>query len=153
MKIHGYAKKSVRGRLYNIWGGITARCSNMDYHLYPYYGAKGVKLCSDWVDYTNFHKWSLDNGYQEQLVLDRRDSNGDYEPSNCQWITRAENVVRTARPVIRDDGVLFTSAEEVAQITTYSCTGVRVNIRLNRPINRHYYYWYELQGPCLPSIT
>lgn len=42
-------------------------------------------------------KWALANGYQSHLTIDRINHNGDYEPSNCQWLTRSENNKKSHR--------------------------------------------------------
>jgi hypothetical protein len=41
--------------------------------------------------YENFRFWAILNGYKEPLTLDRIKSNGNYEPANCQWLTKSEN--------------------------------------------------------------
>lgn len=79
-------------RLYKIWSGMRCRCGSAKYKGYRWYGAKGVKVCPEWQDsYVAFRDWALDNGYADNLTIDRIDVNGDYEPSNCQWITQSEN--------------------------------------------------------------
>jgi len=57
---------------------------------YARYGAKGITLCEEWKeDKTKFFEWSLKNGYTDYLAIDRIDSYGNYEPSNCRWTDRA----------------------------------------------------------------
>lgn len=71
--------------LHLIWQGMRKRCKNKGYKSY---GGKGVKVCQDWEDFTNFYKWSIDNGYIEGkgLSIDRINNDGDYEPNNCRWV-------------------------------------------------------------------
>lgn len=76
-----------RTRMYGIWGGMKDRCSNPKYHGYMNYGGRGISVCEDWKEFTNFYEWSMSNGYQDNLSLDRIDVNGNYEPSNCRWTT------------------------------------------------------------------
>lgn len=78
-------------RLYNIWIGMRKRCNNPNHKFYKYYGGKGVSVCSEWEDFGKFKEWALSNGYKEHLTIDRIDSNKDYCPANCQWITGSEN--------------------------------------------------------------
>ncbi|QZA69636.1 hypothetical protein 035JT004_138 [Bacillus phage 035JT004] len=61
---------------------------------YSRYGGKGIKVCDEWLDrdsgFINFYHWSTQNGYSDTLSIDRKDVNGDYDPSNCRWITHKE---------------------------------------------------------------
>ena len=83
-----------RIRLHRIWTAMKRRCSRKSQQgNYKYYGGRGIDVCYEWrVSYQAFRSWALANGYQENLTIDRKDNNGNYEPSNCQWITRSENV-------------------------------------------------------------
>lgn len=85
-------------RLYNIWSGIITRCINVNATVYKHYGAKGIVMCNEWRNsYESFRNWSLSNGYQETLELDRIDNNGGYNPNNCRWTTRIINMRNTSR--------------------------------------------------------
>lgn len=92
--IHGESPKVNKrhaSRLYRIWLGMKTRCSNSNNHSYKYYGGRGITMCEEWFnDYLAFKQWSLDHGYAENLTIDRIDVNGNYEPSNCRWITMSE---------------------------------------------------------------
>lgn len=92
-KIHGESNS----RLYNIWKLIKQRCSNPKASSYKYYGEKGIEICEEWkCDFEKFYIWSMNNGYEDTLTIDRIDSKGNYEPNNCRWITRSENSRRVA---------------------------------------------------------
>lgn len=87
--------KWTNRRISGIFHGMSSRCYNPNDKAYKWYGAKGIKICDEWNnDPTLFEKWSLENGYQDNLTIDRIDPSKDYCPENCQWITLEENLRR-----------------------------------------------------------
>ncbi len=88
---HGDNKTGNTTRLYNIWSNMIQRCENKNNSSYFKYGKKGVKVCNEWKDYSNFKEWALQNNYTDELTIDRINSNGNYQSNNCQWITHFEN--------------------------------------------------------------
>lgn len=56
-----------------------------------HYFDKGIVICKEWEQFSNFKIWALENGFQEGLEIDRKDNKGNYEPSNCRWVTRLVN--------------------------------------------------------------
>lgn len=78
-------------RLYSIWQSMKRRCySKTDPH-YKMWGARGIKICDEWInDFKSFEKWAMENGYSDNLSIDRIDNDGNYEPYNCRWSTNKE---------------------------------------------------------------
>lgn len=85
-------------RMGEIFKGIITRCYNKNDKNYRWYGAKGVKVCQEWLNNPKlFEKWALQNGYKDNLTIDRMDANKDYCPENCRWITVEENIRRAGK--------------------------------------------------------
>lgn len=91
-KTHGKS----HSRLMPIWLSMKQRCFNTKAKAYKSYGARGITVCDEWKNsFESFEKWAFENGYDETAhkglcTLDRIDNDGNYEPSNCRWITNAE---------------------------------------------------------------
>lgn len=83
--------KGTGTRLYRIWKGMKNRCLNSSIKDYIHYGGRGIKVCDEWLNnFIIFKDWAMRNGYTDELTIDRIDVNGNYEPSNCRWITDKE---------------------------------------------------------------
>lgn len=98
--------------LYGRWNMMKQRCFNPNNNKYKNYGGRGIKVCEEWLDYHAFKKWSLENGFEEHLTIDRINTNGDYEPSNCRWTDYKEqaNNKRDNRMIVFE-GKEYTLAE------------------------------------------
>ena len=96
-KKHGLS----HGRLYGIYVDMKRRCYEEHNSHYSNYGGRGIRVCDEWLeDNTNFFTWALENGYSDDLTLDRIDVNGNYEPSNCRWTTWKEQL-RNRRDTVK----------------------------------------------------
>lgn len=109
VKSHGESKT----RLYNIWDNMKARCYRVSGRGYEHYGGRGIRICDEWLNsYEAFAKWARENGYSDDLSIDRIDVNGDYTPDNCRWVdvyVQANN--RTDNVFLTVDGKTKTMSE------------------------------------------
>ena len=78
-------------RLYWIWHGMKSRCYNPNDKRFSVYGGRGITVCDEWRNsFEAFYEWAMSNGYADNLTIDRKDTNGNYCPENCRWITNKE---------------------------------------------------------------
>ena len=80
--------KMTKTRLYRRWADMLSRCRNPNLKNYHNYGGRGIEVCDEWQEYEAFAEWSLANGYRGDLIIDRINVDGNYEPGNCRWTTR-----------------------------------------------------------------
>lgn len=102
-------------RLYRIFAAIKTRCYNPRSTAYKNYGGRGVQVYEDWIqNFESFYNWSINNGYEENLSIDRIDVNGNYEPLNCRWVD--EKTQSRNRRNNRQDTVKITAFGETQAI-------------------------------------
>lgn len=94
--------KSHKSRLYHVWTGMRDRCNNPNNTHFNSYGGRGICVCEEWNDFPTFEAWAMASGYDPDAAygdctIDRIDVNGNYEPSNCRWITLKEQFKNTQR--------------------------------------------------------
>lgn len=96
---HGYSRHDgTKEKLYCVWSAIKDRCLNSKNKFYYRYGGRGITICKEWEnDYPAFRKFCLNNGYKEGVEIDRINNDGNYEPSNCRFVTHRENLLNTHR--------------------------------------------------------
>lgn len=100
-------------RLKKIFRGMKVRCYNKKDRSYRWYGAKGIKICEEWLANPKlFENWALANGYSNNLTIDRIDEDKDYSPENCRWITFEDNSrYKSTTTIITVDGESHTGSE------------------------------------------
>ena len=95
-KSRKFPEYMTSSRLYTIWNGIKSRCYAQKSTSYKRYGANGITMCDEWKnDFVSFYNWSIENGYADNLTLDRINGAGNYEPSNCRWVSYTEQANNT----------------------------------------------------------
>lgn len=83
-RTHGFSNT----RLYYVWCSIKSRCASKKE---VNYGARGIKVCSEWQRFEPFRKWAKEHGYKQGAIIDRINVNGDYEPDNCRFVDSSTN--------------------------------------------------------------
>ena len=85
-KMRSYKHGDSESRLYRIWCNMKNRCGNPNYFESQYYMQKGITICKEWKDdFMAFRDWALNNGYADNLSIDRINGNKGYYPDNCRW--------------------------------------------------------------------
>ena len=129
---HGEAPKQGKqnaSKLYSVWVNMRNRCFNPDNKSFVYYGGRGIFVCDEWNEFLNFEKWAIQNGFKENLTLDRIDVNGNYEPENCRWISQKEQMRNTRSNHLLTYNGCTKTMTEWAEITgiPYSTLKHRIN--------------------------
>lgn len=124
-KVSSYHK--THKRLVLIFRHMMSRCyrkTNQDYYNY---GARGIKVCDEWkLNSDNFCEWSLNNGYKDNLSIDRVDSNGNYEPDNCRWANEETQGRNTSRNVLTIE--LANEIRSLKEKMTYKELSIKFNV-------------------------
>lgn len=129
----------TNSRLYNIWRGMKQRCYNENSDAYDHYGRRGIVICEEWkTSFESFYKWAFNNGYKDNLTIDRINVNGNYEPSNCRWeTTREQNRNKQHTVYVEYHGELMT-VSDIAEIKGVSVQAIyyrlQNNIDIDKPI-------------------
>lgn len=100
-------------RLYHIWVYMRKRCNNPNDDAYERYGGRGIRVCDEWnMSFDSFKEWAEKSGYADDLTIERLDVNGNYQPDNCTWITRAEQAKnRRSSNMLTINGITKTAAD------------------------------------------
>lgn len=117
--------------LYRVWANMIQRCENPRTEEFKNYGGRGIKVCDAWHDYAQFLS-DMGATYQQGLEIDRKNNDGDYEPSNCRWVTRKVNGRNQRRSIRVERNGSMVSLRDLADL--YS-------IRSNTAYSR-----YKLKG-------
>lgn len=112
-KTHG----STHTSLYNRWKAMRQRCLNHKNIRYSDYGERGITICDEWNDFEKFRKWSLENGFKQNLSLDRIDNDKGYTSENCRWTTTSIQNRNRRDTIYISDGDKKIKLHYVSEIT------------------------------------
>ncbi|MFA5307188.1 MAG: hypothetical protein WC365_07110 [Candidatus Babeliales bacterium] len=100
---------------------MKSRCYNAKIAAYQNYGGRGIKLCDEWKEsFNSFFKWAMGAGYADNLTVERKNVNGNYDPNNCKWSTKHEQSINKTNSVYVDYGGKKVTISEVAVILNVS---------------------------------
>lgn len=92
MVTHGASRDNNRWPEYSVWSDMKRRCYNKNCSVYNYYGERGIVVCKEWQNsFISFIK-SVGRRPSNGHSLDRIDNNGNYEPTNCRWATKKQQM-------------------------------------------------------------
>lgn len=143
--------------LYGRWNAMKQRCFNETNPKFHRYGGRGITITDEWLDFKGFEKWSKLNGYKKELTLDRINTNGNYEPSNCRWVNQSvQQNNRNNNRIVSYEGKEYTLAElsdlhgvNQATLAQRLKKGMSVKEAINKRINFDYIL-VEIDGEIKP---
>lgn len=90
-QLHGMNKTTE----HRVWVGMKQRCTNPNKRDYKWYGAKGVRVCSEWMNsFVSFYE-HVGARPSPKHTIDRIDVSGNYEPGNVRWATMEQQINNT----------------------------------------------------------
>ena len=131
---HGGFRNGKATPEYSSWISMKDRCCSPNHAAYHRYGGRGIKVCERWIH--SFENFLIDMGARPIIgTLDRIDSNGNYEPSNCRWATRKEQARN------RESNILITHNSETKTLQEWSeifpISAGSISKRLKRGLSVH----------------
>ncbi|MBO7686944.1 MAG: hypothetical protein J6V72_11205 [Kiritimatiellae bacterium] len=96
------------------------------------YIGRGITVCEEWRTYANFEAWCFANGWKPELQLDRIDNDGNYEPSNCRFVTRSQNARNKRNTIFVVYNGIRMALADVYEETKCQIPIMTVKTRINR---------------------
>ena len=127
---HGMSKTSV----YDIWNGMLSRCYNPKNSSYHRYGKRGIEVCERWH---KFEYFLADMGLQpKNHSIERKNNNGDYEPTNCEWIPQTRQALNRRNTVLINFQGKTLTATDWEKITGIKRNTIRQRFRRGMSVER-----------------
>lgn len=132
-------------RIYSCWTDIKRRCYNPKNKRFSRYGGRGISVCEEWRDsFKSFYDWSIKNGYNDSLTIDRIDINKGYSPDNCRWVSAFEQQSNTSRShYITINGVTKTISQWARE---YNISPDLIKDRINK------LHWNDVEAVTTPKL-
>jgi|GEM_PF-716916 len=115
---HGVVSKNKK--IYTVWHAMMTRCYVPICKTYDRYGGRGITVCDEWHDVNTFYEWAVSNGHSDRLTLDRIDNDGNYDPSNCRFVSmKTQSINKSNNVNIEYNGEIKTISQwaEILGIT------------------------------------
>jgi predicted RNA-binding Zn-ribbon protein involved in translation (DUF1610 family) len=93
-------RDSVPQSIYRTWAGMKNRCGDPTNGSYRRYGGRGIRVCNEWQSFEGFLLWEEIPKWKKGLQIDRINNDGNYEPSNCRWVTPKENIRNSSSTIL-----------------------------------------------------
>ena len=121
---HGQSRRGSKSKAYNSWSAMLQRCFYTHGRAFRNYGGRGITVCKRWLKFENFF---ADMGNPPKgMMLDRKNTNGNYCPENCRWATRTtqnqnrRNAIWITRKGETHSGVEWSRITGLSDGTIYS---------------------------------
>ena len=127
----------IHTRLYRVWGNMKTRCTNPKSDKYKWYGARGIKFAQEWSRFKDFADWAIENGYSDEMELERIDNDGNYCPENCRFATHKEQSRnrRSNHKVLLDGNEMLLT--DAARVVGKTYATIIYNIKKGKVLDIH----------------
>lgn len=111
--------KTWRSPLSSIWNGMKQRCYNKKDSSYYRYGGRGIMVCDRWLHSISNFIEDMGEKPSKEHSLDRINNYGNYEPNNCRWATKREQLLNRSNVKSINGISIYEILGEIAHTTTY----------------------------------
>lgn len=126
---HGMSKT----RLYKIWDGICQRTGNPNRKESVNYGDRGITMCNEWRNsFIAFYNWSIENGYKDDLSIDRINNDCGYYPDNCRWADKITQANNTRRSQIYNKEYATVASKKLGGVSTLISRRIRMGWEIEK---------------------